>query len=132
MKFMFQLFFMQESTSIRKLKTSGVTGDNSTLLYLESDTFRELPFDLLNCKVYIDGVRISHDQIIILEGNTIIINPTYYDFTDDSVIDIYAQAHDQKSLTKNVMEYDFDSHFMTQVSKSNEMYRNYIIQKYNK
>jgi len=108
------------STTINNLKET-----NDEILYLEN--FLETPFNKLAFKIYIDGYRISDDQIkIVSQGNMIMINPTYYPFTDDSIITVYQQGHDKNFFKEEMLPYQF----LDEVVQNDPVFRQYLINKY--
>lgn len=97
----------------------------SEILYLAD--FLDTPYDKLVYKIFIDGRRISDDQIkFIGQSNMIIINKTYYDFNDESDITIYHQKMDE-----DMYEYDSNSQFLDKVTLHDRYFRQYLIDKYN-
>ena len=104
---------------IRDLKK---TKDN--ILYLRD--ILDTPFDPIIYKIFIDGYRISDDQIkLIGQSNMIMIEPTYYEFTDSSEIMIYQQEMDE-----DLYDFKSDSQFLDKTSIEDEAFRKYLIGKY--
>lgn len=84
------------------------------------------PFDTIAHKIFIDGVRISDDQIhIVGDGNMLMIKETYYEFSDNSTMVIYQQKNDDDPY-----EYNGNVPFLTNVAIDDENFREYLIQKY--
>lgn len=76
---------------------------NDSILYLH-DYLKGCPFDNILHRIYIDGIRVSRKDIIVLgSGSSIMIRNEKYSFTDASTITIYQQAMDS-----NLSPYDYD------------------------
>lgn len=106
-------------------KISELKKTNDEILYLEDDL--DSPYNRMVFKIYIDGHRISDDQIkIVGQGNMIMIIPTYYEFTDDSTITIYQQGHDKNIFREEMKPYQF----LDEVAQDDERFRKYLIEKY--
>lgn len=108
------------SKKIKDLKKT-----NDEILYLEDDL--DTPYNRMVFKIYIDGYRISDDQIkIVGQGNMIMILPTYYQFTDESIITIYQQGHDKNLFREEMTPYQF----LDEVAQDDDRFRSYLIEKY--
>lgn len=108
------------SKKIKDLKKT-----NDEILYLEDDL--DTPYNRMVFKVYVDGYRISDDQIkMVGQGNMIMIIPTYYQFTDESTITIYQQGHDKNFFREEMIPYQF----LDEVAQEDERFRKYLIDKY--
>lgn len=108
------------SKKIKELKKT-----NDEILYLEDDL--DTPYNRMVFKIYIDGYRISDDQIkIVGQGNMIMILPTYYQFTDESIITIYQQGHDKNLFREEMTPYQF----LDEVAQDDDRFRSYLIEKY--
>lgn len=105
-------------------QVSGLKKTSDNILYLRD--ILDTPFDPMVYKIFIDGYRISDDQIkLVGQSNMIMINPTYYPFTDSSEIVIYQQKMDE-----DLYEFKSDSQFLDKTSIEDETFRHYLIEKY--
>ena len=77
-------------------------------------------------KIFIDGYRISDNQIrLVGQSNMIMINQTYHTFTDSSEIVIYQQEMDE-----DLYDFKSDSQFLDKTSIEDDTFRKYLISKY--
>lgn len=99
------------------------TYDN--ILYL--DDILDLPLDIDMYSIYIDGYRIHNDQIRKMGQNNMITIHTNREFTDDSEILIYTQQYDEDPY-----EYETSLHFLSEVSKTDDTFRSYLLETFDK
>lgn len=92
------------------------------------DDFLTTPFDLEVYRIFVDGYRITNDQIKILGQNTMImIKDPDHPITITSNIMIYKQVVD-----RDPYEYTVEHNFLTYVMMEDPTFRSYIIDKYAK
>lgn len=86
----------------------------------------DTPFDTLAYKVYIDGYRVSNDQIkTVGQGNMIMIQIDNYSYSNTSNIVIYKQKHDI-----DLYDFDINSQFLDKIAVTDSTFRKYLINKY--
>ena len=102
----------------------GLKKTDDDILYLRD--ILDVPFDPMIYKIFIDGYRISDNQIrLIGQSNMIMINQTYHTFTDSSEIVIYQQEMDE-----DLYDFKSDSQFLDKTSIEDDTVRKYLISKY--
>ena len=102
----------------------GLKKTDDDILYLRD--ILDVPFDPMIYKIFIDGYRISDNQIrLIGQSNMIMINQTYHTFTDSSEIVIYQQEMDE-----DLYDFKSDSQFLDKTSIEDDTFRKYLISKY--
>ena len=102
----------------------GLKKTDDDILYLRD--ILDVPFDPMIYKIFIDGYRISDNQIrLIGQSNMIMINQIYHTFTDSSEIVIYQQEMDE-----DLYDFKSDSQFLDKTSIEDDTFRKYLISKY--
>lgn len=98
--------------------------NNDSILYL--DNLLDTPFDKKVHKLYIDGYRIPELYINFIGQNSMItINDPNRTISDNSNIIIFKQ-----SMDKDPYEYDTNLQFISEVSKEDSTFKEFLLQKY--
>lgn len=96
---------------------------NEGLLYL--DDFLDTPFDNTVYQIYIDGYRIHFDKIKFISQHSMIKIEDVREYTNDSEVVIIKQRMD-----KDPYEYETSLEFLSDVSKDDDVFRKYLLDKY--
>ena len=101
-----------------------VIADNKTVIDLSS--YLQYPFDIYNCRMYIDGYRVPEYAIKHIGDNAIIeIDNLKFDVNDNSELIIYQQVMDE-----NIYAYTSKDQFLNEIYKEDERFRKYLLEKY--
>lgn len=98
---------------------------NENLLYL--DDFLDTPFDNLIYQIYIDGYRIHYTDIKFISQHSMIKIEDSRNYTNDSNVVIIKQRMD-----KDPYDYETSLEFLSDVSKDDSTFRQYLLVTYDK
>lgn len=96
---------------------------NDNILYL--DNFLDTPFDNLVYQIYIDGYRIHNNDIKFISQHSMIKINNSLNFTNESEVIILKQRMDNDPY-----EYDTSLEFLSDVSKDDNVFRQYLLDTY--